>query len=70
MHNERNYNPGEKAAFRMGENNSKGSNWQRFNLQNIQAGHAAQYQKNKLPNKKKIGQRTKQTFLYRRHTDS
>ena len=30
---------------------------------------AAQYQKNKQPNKK-MGQRTKQTFLQRRHTDS
>ena len=26
---------GEKTAFRMGENNSKGSNWQRTNLKNI-----------------------------------
>ena len=30
----------------MGENNSKWNNWQRINLQNIQATHAAQYQKN------------------------
>ena len=29
-----------------------------------QAAHAAQYQKNKQPNKK-MGQRTKQTFLHR-----
>ena len=29
---------------------------------------AAQFQKNKRPNQK-IGQRTKQTFLQRRHTD-
>ena len=34
----------------MGENNSKWSNWQRINLKNIQAAHAAQFQKNKLPN--------------------
>ena len=40
----------------------------RINLQNIQAAHAAQYQKNKRPNRK-TGQRTKQTFLQRRHTD-
>ena len=33
-----------------------------------QAVHAAQYQKNKLPNQK-VGQSTKQTFLQRRHTD-
>ena len=36
-------------------------------LQNIQAAHAAQFEKNKRPNLK-IGQRTKQTFL-QRHTD-
>ena len=38
----------------MGENNSKWSNWQRINLKNIQAAHAAQLQKNKWPNQKKI----------------
>ena len=38
------------------------------NLKNIQATYAAQFQKNKLPNQK-MGQRTKQTFLQRRHTD-
>ena len=37
------------------------------NLKNIQAAHAAQYQKNRRLNKK-MGQRTKQTFLQRRHT--
>ena len=47
----------------MGENNSK-QNWQRINLQNIQAAHVAQYQKNKRPNQR-VGQRTKQTFLQR-----
>ena len=35
---------------------------------NIQATPAAQFQKNKRPNQK-VGQRTKQTFLQRRHTD-
>ena len=49
-------------AFRMGENNSKWSNWQRINLKNIQATPAAQFQKNKRSNQK-MGQRTKQTFL-------
>ena len=34
----------------------------------IRAAHAAQYQKNKQPNQK-VGQRTKQTFLQKRHTD-
>ena len=68
MHREGNYKQGEKIAFRMGENNSKKSNWQRINLKNIQAAHVAQNQKNKWPNQK-MGQRTKQTFLQRRHTD-
>ena len=39
-----------------------------MNLQNIQAAHAAQYQKNKKPNQK-VGKRPKQTFLQRRHAD-
>ncbi|MDP0989777.1 hypothetical protein Q6249_29810, partial [Klebsiella pneumoniae] len=51
-----------------GENNSKQSNGQRINLKNLQATPAAQFQKNKRPNQK-VGQRTKQTFLQRRHTD-
>ena len=38
------------------------------NLKNIQAAHAAQFQKNKQPNQK-MSQRTKKTFLQRRHTD-
>ena len=65
MHNEGNYEQGEMTVFRMGENNSKPKNRQRINLKNIQA---AQYQKHKQPNQK-IGQRSKQTFLHRRHTD-
>ena len=52
MPNEGNYKQGEKTAFRMGENNSKWRNWQRIHLKNMQAAHAAQYQKNKRPNKK------------------
>ena len=36
----------------MGENNSKWNNWQTTNLKNIQAKPAAQFQKNKRPNKK------------------
>ena len=68
MHNKGNYKQGEKIAFRMRENNSKQSNGQRINLKNIQATPAAQFQKNKPPNQK-MGQRTKHTFLQRRHTD-
>ena len=52
----------------MGENNSKQSKEQITNLKTIQAAPAAQFQKNKRPNQK-MGQRTKQTFLQRRHTD-
>ena len=52
----------------MGENICKRSSWQRINLQNIQAAHAAQYQKNKQSNQK-MGGRPKQTFLQWRHTD-
>ena len=58
MHNEANYKQGEKASLRMGENNSKWSNWQRINLKNIQAAPAAQLHKNKRLNQK-MGQRTK-----------
>ena len=39
-----------------------------LNLKNTQTAHATQYQKNKQPNQK-MGQRTKQTILQRRHTD-
>ena len=66
MQNKGNYKQGEKTALRMGENSSKWSNRQRINLKNIQATPAAQFQKNKWPNQK-MGQRTKQTLLQRRH---
>ena len=68
LHNKGNYKQGETIAFRMGENNKKRSNWQRINLKNIQATPAAQFQKNKRSDQK-VDQRTKQTFLQRRHTD-
>ena len=37
-------------------------------FQNIQAAYATQYHKNKQANQN-VGQRPKQTFLERRHTD-
>ena len=42
-----------------------------MNLQNIQTIHEGQYQKKKKKKKKnqKLGRRSKQTFLQRRHTD-
>ena len=52
MHSKVNHKQDEKTTLRMGENIFKQSNWQRINLQNTQAAHAAQYQKNKQPNSK------------------
>ena len=48
-----------KATLRMGENIYKWSNWWGINLQNIQTAHVSQYQKNKQPNEKKMGGRSK-----------
>ena len=69
MQSKGNYKQGEKTTLRMREHNTKGKNWQRLNLQNIQAVHTTQYQKNKQPNQR-VGKRPKQTFLQRRHTES
>ena len=55
LHNKGKYKQGDKTAFWMGENNSKWNNWQRTNLQNIQA---VQYPKNEQPNQK-VGKRPK-----------
>ena len=52
MHSKGNYTQGKKTTLRTGENNSKWNNWQRTILQNIQAAHATQYQKNNNPIKK------------------
>ena len=68
MHSKGNYKQDEKTTLRMGENICKRNNGQRINLQNLQAAHAAQYQKNKQPNQK-VGGRPKYTFLQRSHTD-
>ena len=51
----------------MGENNSKGNDWQGINFQNIQASHTTQCQKSKQPNQK-MGKEPEDTFLQRRHT--
>ena len=45
MHIKGNCKQGKKTTLRMEENSFKWSNWRRSNLQNIQAAHAAQYQK-------------------------
>ena len=68
MHSKGRYKQGEKITLGMGENNSKGNNWQGINLQNTQVAHTTQYQKNKQPSQK-VGKRPEQTFLQRRHTD-
>ena len=52
LHNKGKHKQGEKITLRMGENICKWSNWQRINLQGLQAAHAAQYQKNKQRNPK------------------
>ena len=55
MHSKGNLKQNEKATHRMGEDICKRSNRQGINLQNIlQTAHAAQYQKNKQPNKKRV----------------
>ena len=68
LHRKGNYKQDEKGTLRMRENNCKWSNWQRINLQNIQAARAAQYWKNKQPNQK-MGRKPKQTFVQGRRTD-
>ena len=45
----------EKSTPRVGENICKQNNWQRINLQNIQATQAVQYQKSKQFNQKWAG---------------
>ena len=52
LHSKGNHKQDEKITLRIGETIYKWSNGQRINLQNIQAAHAAHYQKNKQPNPK------------------
>ena len=52
MHSRGNYKQGERITIRMGENDSKWNNLQRVDLQNIQAAHVAQDQKNRHFNQK------------------
>ena len=68
MHNEGNYKQGEKTTLRMEENNNnnKKKTQKIIKLQNSQAAHVAQYQKNKQSNQK-VGRRLKQIFLQRSH---
>ena len=52
LHSKGNHKQDEKTTLRMGENICKRINGQRINLQNVQAAHAAQCQKNKQPHPK------------------
>ena len=65
LHSKGNYKQDKKITFRMGENICKWSNWQRMNLQNMQAAQMTQYQKTI---NQQMGGRPKQTFL-QRHVD-
>ena len=68
MDNEGNYKQGEKTAFRWEKIIANEVTDKELISKNIQATPTAQFQKNKRPNQK-MDQRTKQTFLQRRHTD-
>ena len=49
LHSKGNHKQDQKTTLRMGENICKRSNGLGINLQNIQAAHAAQYQKTNNP---------------------
>ena len=67
MHSKRNHKQN-KRTHRMRETICNRCNWQGTNLQNIQTAHTAQHQKTNNPIKT-MGERSKYTFLQRRHTD-
>ena len=67
LHSKGNYKQDKKITFRMGENICKWSNWQRMNLQNMQAAQMTQYQKTI---NQQMGGRPKQTFLQRHKSSS
>ena len=59
LHRKGNHKQDEKTTLRIGENICKRINRQRINLQNLQATHAAQYQKKKKETtQSKNGQKT------------
>ena len=68
LHNEGNYKQVKRQPSEWEKIIANEATDKEFNLKNIQATPAAQFQKNKPPNQK-MGQRTKQTFLQRRRTD-
>ena len=68
MHSKGSHKQNQKTTHRIGENIYKWSNQQGINLQTIQTPHTAQLKKKKK-NNQKMGRRSKQTFLQRKHTD-
>ena len=54
----------------MEENSCKGIDQRRVNLQNIQTAHATLCQQKTKKPKQKIGGRSKEAFLQRKHTDA
>ena len=68
MHSKGNDKKGGKTVLRMRENNSKWNNWQRITIQNIQAAHVAQEQKNKPPNQKVETDISPKTYRWLIHT--
>ena len=57
LHSKGNHKQDEKTTLKVGENICKWNNGQMINLQNIQAAHAAQYQK-KQTTQSKNGRKT------------
>ena len=68
MHNKGKYKQGEKTAFRMGEIIANETTDKELISKIYKPAHKAQYQKNEQCNQK-VGKRTKQIVLQRRHTD-
>ena len=67
MHSKGNYKQGEKTAFGMEENDSKGNNDKEL-ISKMQAAHTTQYQESKQPSQK-VGKEPEEKFLQRRHLD-
>ena len=70
MHSKGNHKQNEKTTLRMGENICKRRDHKGLIYKNLQTAHTALCQK-KTPNNpnQKVGRRSKQTFLQRRHAD-
>ena len=69
MHSEGNHKQNENTTYRMGEAICKLCDQKGINFQNTQIAHTAQYKKKNKQLNQKMGRRSTQTFLQRRHTD-